>query len=62
MPILKLSKDDPQKEEEFELEYLQSLTSAQRFQMMEKQSRQILVTLVRNGKKKPFEIIKRPIR
>ena len=62
MPILKLSKDDPEQEEKFELEYLMSLTSTQRFQMMEKQSKRILETLIQNGKKRSFEIIKRPIR
>jgi len=34
MPILKLSKDDPEKELEFEVNYQLSLTVQQRFEMM----------------------------
>lgn len=34
MPILKLAKDDPKKELEFEVEYQLSLTIKQRFKMM----------------------------
>lgn len=34
MPILKLSKDDPKKELEFELRFQLSLTTQQRFEMM----------------------------
>jgi len=34
MPILKLSKDDPKKELEFEIAYQLSLTVKQRFEMM----------------------------
>lgn len=34
MPILKLSKDDPKKELEFEIKFQLSLTIQQRFEMM----------------------------
>ena len=41
MPILKLNKPDPDKEIEFELNYLKSLTTKQRFQMMFKKTEEI---------------------
>ena len=57
--ILKLEKDDQDRELEFELEYQLSLTVEQRFRMMFQKSREIAEILVRNGHRKPFEIIKR---
>ena len=60
--ILKLPKDDPEREREFELQYLLSLTTAERFEMMNRSSREIMQMLIRNGHRKPFEIIKRPLR
>ncbi len=59
MPVLKLRKDDPKRELEFELAYQASLTVAQRFSMMERESKRILKELIRRGKKKPFEVVKR---
>jgi hypothetical protein len=59
MPILKLEKDDKEKELDFEIEYQLSLTTEQRFEMMFIRSRQIAEMLIRYGHRKPFEIIKR---
>ena len=60
--LLKLAKDDPQREFEFELDYLLSLTTRQRFEMMERASRQVMLTLIRHGHRRPSEIVKRPCR
>jgi hypothetical protein len=59
-PILKLENDDQDRELEFEVDYQLSLTVAQRFRMMFQKSREMAEILVRNGHRKPFEIIKRP--
>lgn len=58
-PVLKCDKDNEAKELNFELDYQLSLTTAQRFEMMFARSREIMEILVRNGHRKPFEIIKR---
>ena len=42
MPILKLDKHDEDKEIEFELDYLTSLTTQQRFELMFKKTREML--------------------
>ncbi len=42
-----------------ELNYQLSLTTAQRFEMMFRKSREIAEILLKNGYRKPFEIIKR---
>lgn len=60
--ILKLPNDDPEREQEFELQYLLSLTTAERFEMMFRRSREIMQTLIRNGHRKPIETVKRPLR
>ena len=57
--IYKSSINDEQKEMEFELDYLLSLTVEERFQMMFEKSRIIKNILARNGHRKAFEIIKR---
>jgi len=57
--ILKLNKHNPKKEIEFELKYLNSLSSKERFIMMFKKTKEILNLLERSGHRKPFEIIKR---
>ncbi|CAB1056316.1 hypothetical protein D1BOALGB6SA_1052 [Olavius sp. associated proteobacterium Delta 1] len=57
--ILKLEDDDQERELEFELEYQLSLTVEQRFRMMFQKSMEMAEMLVRNGHRKPFEIIKR---
>ena len=58
-PILKLNQHDPKKEIEFELRYLKSLSTRQRFEMMFKKTRELVRLLEKSGHRKPFEIIKR---
>ena len=58
-PVLKLDRDDEEQELDFELAYLQSLTTQQRFEIMFRKSREIAEALVRNGHRKPTEITKR---
>ena len=57
--ILKLSKHNEKKEKEFELNFQQSLTTAERFEMMFYMSNLMKEMLLKNGYRKPFEIIKR---
>lgn len=57
--ILKLKRDNPKKELQFELDYQSSLTTKERFEMMFKRSNQLKEMLIKNGHRKPFEIIKR---
>jgi len=57
--ILKLSADDEEKELEFELNYLASLTFEERLKMMREKSREMLKQMVEHGHRKPFEILKR---
>ena len=58
-PILKLNKPDENKEIEFELNYLHSLSYKERLEMMLRSSGMVLRILIKNGHRKPFEIIKR---
>ena len=58
-PILKLDKDDKDKEINFELKYLASLSTKERFEMMFKKTREIVSLLEKSGHRKPFKIIKR---
>ncbi len=60
--ILQLDYDDPQREFEFDLDYLLSLTSAERYRLMLKRSRDAIERMIRHGYLKPFEIIERPAR
>jgi hypothetical protein len=57
--ILKLHDDDEQKELEFELDYLRSLTFEDRLKMMREKSREMLKQMVEHGHRRPFEIFKR---
>ena len=59
MTVLKLKKQDEKKEIDFELDYLLSLTTKQRFQMMFEKSRQTARLLKRNGRRKTTKVIKR---
>ncbi|MGD9053553.1 MAG: hypothetical protein PVG17_16980 [Desulfobacterales bacterium] len=59
MPILKLDKDDENKEIEFELLYLKSLTTRERFLLMQKKSDEMKKMLAKNGYRKSAEIVKR---
>lgn len=57
--ILKLADDDEEKELEFELNYLSSLTFEERLKMMREKSREMLKQMIEHGHRRPFEIIKR---
>ena len=59
MAVLKLEKDDERREIEFELDYLASLTTRQRFQMMIQKSREMILLLRRNGHRKSTQVVKR---
>jgi len=59
MAILKLDKHDEDKEIEFELDYLTSLTTSQRFEMMFTKTREMLRLLKKDGRRKTTEVIKR---
>ena len=60
MAILKLDKHDEDKEIEFELDYLTSLTTSQRFEMMFTKTEEILSLLKkRKTNRKVTEVIKR---
>ena len=59
MAVLKLKKDDERQEIEFELDYLSSLTTRQRFQMMMQKSREMILLLERNGHRKSPQVVKR---
>jgi len=59
MPILKTKRNNEEKELDFEIEYQLSLTTAQRFKMMFKKSKEMIELLRKNGHRKPFEITKR---
>jgi len=64
MAILKLDKHDEGKEIEFELDYLTSLTTGERFEMMFQKREEMLrllssATGKRNEHRKTTEIIKR---
>jgi len=58
-PILKLEEDDEERELEFELAYLLSLTTQERFELMFRKSREMAEQLLKHGHRKPVEIAKR---
>jgi hypothetical protein len=57
--ILLLKHSHEEKEIEFELKYLGSLTEAERFSLIEKKKREINKLLAQNGYRKAPKIIKR---
>jgi hypothetical protein len=59
--VLKLDPDAGSEELElaFEVEYLRSLTTAERFEMMFRKSREMKEALQRHGHRRPSEIAKR---
>jgi len=59
MPILKLEEDDESREIEFELRFLKSLTTQERFSMMQKKTDEIKKLLARHGYRKSAQIFKR---
>ena len=58
-PMLKLDDHNEEKEIEFELSWLLSLTLQERFQLMFKKARELIELLERNGHRRPDQIIKR---
>jgi len=54
-----LDKHNEEKEIEFELDYLASLTTRQRFEMMFRKTQEMLRLLKRNERRKVTKIIKR---
>lgn len=58
-PILKIDKPDEERELDFEIEYQLSLSVEERFRMMFQKSKEMAEMLIKNGHRKPFEIIKR---
>jgi len=56
---LKLNEHDEEKEIEFELSWLPSLSTEQRFELMFKKSRELVALLKANGHRRSPEIIKR---
>ncbi len=59
MSVLKLLKDDEKKEIDFELGFLKSLTTKERFQMMLNKSEEMKKMMRKHGYGKFTEIIKR---
>lgn len=59
MAVLKLKKHDENREIDFELDYLLSLTTKQRFEMMFEKSRQMAALLRKNGRRKTPKVVKR---
>jgi hypothetical protein len=59
MPVLKLEKDDENREIEFELNYLKSLTTKKRFLIMQRKSDEMKKLLRKSGYRKSAEIVKR---
>ena len=57
--ILKMSQSDEERELEFELNYLASLTFDERLLMMKRKSREMLRQMVEHGHRRPFEVFKR---
>lgn len=62
MPVLILDQHDPEHELQFELEFLLSLTTEQRYEMMFRRSLDTYDRMIRHGHLPAFEIIKRPAR
>ncbi len=58
-PLLKCDRDDEDRELDFELDYQLSLSVEERFRMMFRKSRETAELLIRNGHRKPVQIIKR---
>jgi len=59
MPVLKLPAHDERAEIEFELDYLASLTTQQRFDMMLRKSREMASLRNRHGSRRTTQVIKR---
>lgn len=57
--VLLLDDDDEARELAFEVAFLRSLTTQQRFDLMFRRSREMAEMLLRRGHRKPFEITQR---
>lgn len=57
--ILKLNNPDEEKEIEFELSWLSSLTVRQRFELMFNKTAELIGLLEKNGHRRPPQIVKR---
>jgi hypothetical protein len=57
-----LREDDEERELDFEIDYLLSLTFEQRMTMMLEESDRIASTLIENGQREPAAVVKRPCR
>ncbi len=57
--ILKLTKHDEQREIDFELDWLATLTVAERFELMFAKSREMRLMLEQHGHREPDTIIRR---
>ena len=55
MAVLKLRQDDERAEAEFELDYLTSLTTRERFELMLRKSREMALLLRRHGRRRTTE-------
>jgi hypothetical protein len=53
---------DPERERELQLNFLLSLTTQQRFEMMERRGRTIMRALIESGHLKSCETVKRPLK
>jgi len=58
-PVLKLNDHDEDKEIEFELAWLSSLSIQERFALMFKKTREMLALLEANGHRRPPQVVKR---
>jgi hypothetical protein len=59
MAVLKIRRHNEQAEIEFELDYLASLTTQQRFEMMLRKSREMASLRKRHGSRRTTQIIER---
>ena len=59
--ILKLAHHDPDRELEFELKFLKSLTIQQRFTLMQRKSQELLALLNAHGYRRTPQIVKRDL-
>ncbi len=57
--VLALDEHDEDRELEFELDFLETLTTQQRFELMFRKSREIAERLERHGHRSPFEVVER---
>jgi hypothetical protein len=58
--VCTLDRDDEEKALDFEIQFQNTLTSAERFEMMFNMSNKMKEILIRNGYRRPVEIVKRP--